>query len=133
MSPTEIKALLRRLNDEVMNEGKLEVIEEIFDPNYAARYGVNHEQADYGYEATKNLYHFLHTQYADFKVSINYLLAEGELAASNWTCTGIYQGEPTATVKPGQKMTWSGTSWFRVRNGKILERWSYRDDLTVIE
>ncbi|MFN8441907.1 MAG: ester cyclase [Caldilineaceae bacterium] len=133
MSPNEIKALLYRLNDEIMNEGKLEVIEEIFDANYAARYGTYLENADYGYEAVKNFYHFAHAEYADFKVSINHLIAEGELAASNWSCVGIYQGEPTERIKPGQKVTWSGTSWFTVRNGKILERWAYRDDLTAIE
>lgn len=133
MSTAEIKALLQRLNDEVMNEGKLEVIEELFDVNYAKRYGAHLEQADYGHEAVREMYHFLHTQYANFNVLINALIAEGELAAANWTCTGIYQGEPTTTVKPGQKVTWSGTSWFRVRDGKILERWAYGDDLTVIE
>lgn len=133
MSPDEIKALMQRLNDEVMNEGKLELIEELFDANYAMRHGPQREQADYGHEAVRGMYHFLHTQYADFKVSINALIAEGDLAASNWTCVGIYQGEPTETVKPGQKVIWSGTSWFRVRNGKIVERWSYRDDLTPIE
>lgn len=133
MSSAEIKALLHRLNDEVMNEGKLEVIEEIFDANYAARYGADREHAEYGYDAARALYHFVHTEFADFKVSINFLIAEGELAASNWTCVGIYQGEPSETVKPGQKVTWSGTSWFRVRDGKILERWSYGDDLTGIE
>ena len=132
MSPNEIKALLQRLNDEIMNDGKLDVIAEIFDVNYAARYGAHREQADYGYAAVREMYHFLHTTYADFKVSINYLITEGELAASNWTCAGIYQGEPTTTVQPGQKVTWSGTSWFRVRDGKILERWAYGDDLTPI-
>lgn len=133
MTADEIRTLLYRLNDEIMNEGKLELIEEIFAANYAMRHGPQREQAEYGHETVREMYHFLHTTYADFQVSVKTLIVEGELAAANWACTGIYQGEPTDTVKPGQKVTWSGTSWFRVRDGKILERWAYSDDLTPID
>jgi|688.fasta_scaffold1501040_2 predicted ester cyclase len=133
MTPDEIKALLQRLHNEVANGGKWEVIPELFDEKYASRYGVYREQAHYGHEVVREMYQSLHTEFAEFRSSINAMIIEGELAASNWTCTGIYQGEPTETVKPGQKVTWSGTSWWRVRDGKILERWSYGDDLTPVE
>lgn len=53
MSVDEIKRLLYRLNDEVMNDGKLELIEEMFDANYAMRHGTQREEADYGHEAVR--------------------------------------------------------------------------------
>lgn len=130
MAPEAVKALLYRLNDEIMNGGKLTVADEIFAPNY--RHWQDGEVLS-GPDAIKQMATGLRSDFPDLQITVNYLIAEGEMATSNWTCTGTYQGQPDENLKPGQKVTWSGASWFRVRGGKVCERWGYGGEMAVVE
>ncbi len=129
MASEAVKALLYRLNDEIMNAGQLHVADEIFAPNYRHWQG---QEVLSGPDAVKQMASGLRGDFPDLQIMVNYLIAEGEMATSNWTCVGTYQGQPDDNLRLGQRVTWSGSSWFRVRGGKICERWGYFGAMTPV-
>jgi predicted ester cyclase len=79
--------------------------------------------------------------FPDFHLEIVELIAVGEVVALRATVTGTHLGVPTfplmfggilADVEPtGKRCEFALHHWYRVRDGKIIEHWAVRDDLSV--
>lgn len=128
MSTEAIKALLYRLNNEIMNEGKLHVADEIFTQDHIHHNASGANEDVYGPEGVKQSAAEFRAFMPDIQITVEAMIAEGDMAAARWTILGTYQDEADATLAPGQKVTWSGVSFFRIRDGKICERWAYGDE-----
>jgi predicted ester cyclase len=127
MSPDQVKQLLYRLNDELMNEGKLDVADELFTPDHLHRNSEG-DVSQTGPAGVKQATAALRAGFPDLHITVDALIVEGDEAAARWTCVGTYQGEPDEGWIQGQKVTWSGISFFRLRDGRICERWVYGSD-----
>ena len=72
--------------------------------------------------------------FPDLKITVEDVIAEGDLVAVRWTSYGTHNGEPLFPgVEPeGQETQIEAMALFRVENGKIAEKRFRNDDLALM-
>jgi predicted ester cyclase len=129
-SQEEAKNLYRRMVEEVVNQGKFDVVEEIFDPSYVDH--VAPPGAPAGLEGVKMIFGLFRTGFPDVKFTIDDMVADGDLVATRvhgeGTQTGPFLGNPPS----GKHAVWRSVGFFRVANGKIVEHWGIPDLLGLL-
>ena len=58
--------------------------------------------------------------FPDVKVTIDACIAEGDEAAVKWTATGTHSGPLMDIAATGRRVSFSGISWIRCRDGRIV-------------
>jgi predicted ester cyclase len=112
----ENKALVRRLVDEVINGGRLDLVEELFAPELVGPV----RQADSSFRAA----------FPDWREEIVDLVAEGDKVAARFRCSGTFQGEFMGAAPNGRRQEVDEVYFLRVRDGRIVEYWGLEDNLT---
>src|SRR5438094_10040091 len=100
MSAEDNKALLHRLMDECFTQGNLALVDELFAPDW-----VNNDPSLpelRGRDGARQLIALWRNAFADLRVTIDDMVAEGEKVAGHFTIVGTHQGDlmgiaPTAT------------------------------------
>lgn len=84
-----------------------------------------------GPEGAIQLRAMLHRAFPDLRVKIEDIVAEGDRVAIRGTWTGTHQGVlPMMPVPPTNRpFTVTGMVFWRIRDGKIVERWATMDRL----
>ena len=122
------KALIRRLYAEVVNGRKDELIDEMIAEDFD-----DHAARDKGREHFKTLYHVMIRIFPDIQASLQDLIAEGDevVARVEFTATQAdsFRGFPATN----RQITYSGMDIFRIKDGKLTERWAQRDFLGMLE
>ena len=114
------KAVVRRLVDEVLNDGRLGVIAELFAPELAA-------------EARDWIAPFL-ASFPDTRMEILDLIAEGDRVAARFECAGTHTGEWLGHAPTGRRFARiDEAGFYRFRDGRIVESWGVEDTLTRLE
>ena len=133
MSTTEAenKAQLRRIYEEMFNQGNLVIADELIAPdflNHAAPPGSNR-----GPESMRQLITMLNTAFPDMHYTIEALVAEGDTMVSRVTMSGTHQGPLMGIAPTGLSVRQQAQMHFvRFRNGKAIEHWAVRDDLGMM-
>jgi steroid delta-isomerase-like uncharacterized protein len=60
------------------------------------------------------------------------IIGEGELVVEQFTASGTQRGEIMGVPATGRTVTLNGINVFRVRDGRIVERWGRLDDLGLL-
>lgn len=122
------KAVARRVFDEIFNEGKFQVAEEIYSKDY-----VNHApHRDASLAEDEAAQRFEKQACPDLKMTVSQMVAEGDLVTVLWFATGtdtVRMGWMPAT---GAKIELRGITIWRVTDGKIREEWTSFDELRVV-
>src|SRR3954453_11664623 len=91
MSADELKNVIRRWVDEVWNQGKLELADELMPANYAVHLGGPEPlRGPEGFKAVWNAYH---EAFPDIRITIEDLVVEGEKVVWRWSATGTHRGQ----------------------------------------
>ena len=128
MPAKENETLVRRANDEVWNQGKVDVIDELYTEDF-----VLHDMGqDYhGREAYKQYVREAHAILPDLHSTIDDLIITESAAITRWTLQGTHKGELRVgdkVISPtGKRVVIHGITWNRVANGRIAEAWMYRE------
>ncbi len=107
------KNLVRRFVAEVRNAGNLAVLDELVVPEKVAEF-----------RATGAL---LHAAFANYRVEINELIAEGNRVVLRATQHGIHIGEFLGIPATGRSVTWSVIRVFAIENGQFTDTWAGSD------
>ena len=68
--------------------------------------------------------------FPDWRSDLQMLVAEGDIVVEMFTATGTHTGtEIMGVAASGQTVTLPGINIFRLRDGRIVERWGRLDDL----
>ena len=86
-----------------------------------------------GSEGVKRHITALLAAFPDLKVTIDAIVAEGDLVAVRGTWRGTQRGEFRAIKPAGAKVEFSGMVFWRVRDGKIRERWGLVDAPSLMQ
>ena len=125
------KAVFRRYVEEVANKGNLDLADEIFD-----RY-ISHQSdgrtEERGPEDVKRFIGEFRQAFPDFRTTIEYLVAEGDMVVTRWRASGTHQGEFRGIAPTGKPVAMSGIGVFRFSNeGKVVESWDNLDELGML-
>jgi predicted ester cyclase len=110
------KAVVRRLVDEVLNGGRLEVIDELYAPELAP--------AARGWIAP------FRASFPDVHMEVVELIAEGDKVVGRFTCSATHLGTWLDQAPTGRRFERvDEVAIFRLRDGRIVHAWSLEDTL----
>lgn len=125
------KNVVRRLFEEVWNNGNLPVAEELFTPNYA-HHDPSTPDLGRGPESEKKRATLYRTAFPDLRLTLEDIVAEGETVMARWSCRGTHKGELSGIAPTGKQVTISGMSIARLANGRLAESWVNWDALGLM-
>jgi predicted ester cyclase len=109
------KVVVRRLIDEVINRGRLDLSEELFAPGLAA--------AVPGWIAP------FRASFPDVRMEVVALVAEGDAVAGRFTCSATHLGEWRGHPPTGRRFEdVDEVYFFRLSDGRITDAWGLEDD-----
>jgi steroid delta-isomerase-like uncharacterized protein len=127
----ENKRLVRRIFDEVINQGDMAALDEIFGPDYvdhAAPPGLPP-----GRDGLKVNVGMFRTAFPDLHFTVEEMIAEGELVVTRRALTGTHRDELFGIPPTGKQVRISGIDISRVVDGRVVEHWGNEDDLGMLQ
>lgn len=122
------KALAARYFEEIGNQGKLEVADEII----AADYTYNDSTATTGPQAVKDMIGMYRTAFPDLKLEVLRQVAEGDMVVSHIRGTGTHQGDLMGLKPTGKTISATGIHIVKIANGKVAQEWEIVDQMTMM-
>jgi steroid delta-isomerase-like uncharacterized protein len=120
------KAIVNCLYTEFLNEGNLDIADQLVSPNFTGPAGM-------GPEGFRALVLPLRQGFPDLHFTIQDMVVEGSRAAVRWIWQGTHRG-PFAGIAPtGRPVSNEGIAIYRIEDGKIAEAWSQVDRLGVLQ
>ena len=117
------KDIVRRYMDDCWNLGKLDELRELVAENCAHHDSV-FPTLQPGAESLKRHIGMCRNGFPDFKFNIDDTIAERNEVVIHWTVIGTHKGQFLGMPPTNRKATVTGTSIFRIEDGKIAESWS---------
>ncbi len=69
----------------------------------------------------------LHDTFSEFGCTIDDIVAEGDRVAARVTWHGVHAGPWRGIAATGKRVTFKGMTFWRIRDGRIAERWAEVD------
>ena len=130
MSTEDNKALVRRLYEEVLNQGKLALIDELCAPEFVYH---NASTTIQGREPYKQFLSIYLTASPDLHFTREDEVAEGDKVVSRYTTRGTHLGPFMGIPPTGKHVTVTGIAITRIANGKVVEEWANADELGLLQ
>ena len=124
------KAAARRTWEEIFPALDVEALAEITDPDVVSRERRPDEPA--GLEGVKRTMFWLSTVFSDQRWEIHDVIGEGDLVAVRLTHHGRHTGDLMGIPPTGREVAYQYVQFLRFRDGKMIEQWSVRDDMTLM-
>ena len=127
MSLEKNKAIVRRWIEEV-NKGNLAVLDELVAPDF---FHPTHQLR--GPEGMKQFYSMFLKGFPDLHETIEGIIAEGDKVWHRFKTAGTHTGEfeygEMRLAPSGKKVAWTGVNFWRIVDGKVVEKESIYDML----
>ncbi len=130
MSIEENKDTVCRYYDEVFNKGNLEMVDDVFTPNFVL-HGLAPGMPS-GHEGLKQLAVKFRAAFPDLHVTVDDTVAEGDKVAVRLSAAGKHQGVFMGVAPTGKRVTITGITIYRFAGSKIAEAWPERSDLGTL-
>jgi predicted ester cyclase len=85
-----------------------------------------------GAEAFKQLAGGIITAFPDVEITVDYILAEGDMVATRHTIVATNEGEFNGIPASNLPATWTENHLFRIADGKIVEHWAELNVMTIL-
>jgi steroid delta-isomerase-like uncharacterized protein len=128
----ENKEIARKFMDECWSQGKLDPMQELVsakcnfhDPVFPS--------LGAGADNIKRHISTCRNGFPDLKFTIEDTIAERNEVVLHWTARGTHKGQFLGMAPTNKKATVSGTSIFRIENGKIVEQWADWNLMSLME
>ena len=128
MSLEENKAIIRRWIEEAENRQNLSLLDELVSPDF---FHPTHQLR--GPEGIKQFYAMFLNAFSDVHETIEDIIAEGNRVWHRFKCTGTHTCEFRGLAPTGKKVTWTGANFWRMVDGKVVEKRSVYDMLDFLD
>ena len=124
------KALMRRVFEEVYNQGRLDAADDLAASDVVIHKG---SQVIQGREGIKGYVSALRAAFPDLHITVEEQLAEGDRVVTRWTAHGTHLGEFQGLPPTGRQVRVTGTDIDRIVSGKAVECWTTMDELGLMQ
>jgi predicted ester cyclase len=127
---TDNKAVVREFIDRLFTAGDLSVLEELASPDY-----VDHDPPFGGIgtvEGWRAMASMIRDAFPDWHSQLHALYVDDDIVVERFTASGLHKGEIFGIAPSARVCTLAGINIFRVRDGKIVERWGRVDELGLL-
>jgi steroid delta-isomerase-like uncharacterized protein len=115
------KELVRRFYREVINEQRVDAIDELLSEDFV------HNGEERGREGQKPAVRMFLDAFPDLRNEIELILAEGELVAAHQRWTGTHEGEFLGIEATNKRVSFESTAVLRIADGQIAQAWDIVD------
>jgi len=126
------RAVVQRYFDEVWNQGKVEVLDELLAQDY-----VNHSSSipnvPPGPDGVKPIVFAMRRAFPDLRYRIDQLVVSPEAVAARVTLSGTHHGDFFGIAPTGKRFEVTQTNIERFRDGKIVDHWRNTDELSLLK
>jgi len=126
----DLAALARRINDEVLSQGKVEVIDELIADDFVEHQAMPGMPS--GKEALKAFTEMFRAAFPDLKVETVATAVDGDEVWLHSIMTGTHKGEFNGIAPTGKKVSVEMFDRVRTRDGKAVEHWGVSNDLGMM-
>ena len=132
MSLERNKAAIRRLYQEVVNEGNLDAMEEVFTYDVEVNTSAIPEDAEpeYGVERLRPAFIRMLEAFPGLHAAIDDLFGEGDRVVARVHFYGHLPGETDAPE--GKRRLWTSVDVFRMYDGKVAEQFGSQDNVHLL-
>ena len=130
MSIEQDKKLADRFPLEVVNQRKLNVLDEISAPN-AVEHAVPPGMPP-TVEGTKIFFGMMFAAFPDLQYTVEDTIGEGDRVAQRVTAHGTMKGDFLGMPATGKSATWSEMHILRLKDGKVVEHWGLVDQASMM-
>jgi predicted ester cyclase len=127
----QLKAIERRIVEEIHNEGNHALMDELYSANYI--YHGPGEVEIKGIESYKKHNTMMRTVFPDYHLAIKEILIEGDTLMHHFTFQGTFKGQYRGISPTGKKITFSGAILNHFEEGKLVETWEVYDRLSILQ
>jgi steroid delta-isomerase-like uncharacterized protein len=118
---TQNQAIARRLIEEIWNNRKLEVVDELLAPTFT-NHDPNTPDLGVGPDAYKKLVSLYVTAFPDLRFTIQEIVSDEETVAVSWKSSGTHKGELRGIPPTNKAISIEGITINHIRSGKILDQ-----------
>jgi steroid delta-isomerase-like uncharacterized protein len=129
MGASDNKAVVRRMFDEVVNNGRTELIDELFDPAFTSRT----PQGEMDREGFKAFVAAWRSAFPDIRCEVSDLTAEDDRVAWAVRATGTHRGDFNGIPATGRRVDFDSLNIGHFRAGKALRHTVLMDLQTMME
>jgi predicted ester cyclase len=120
-SPQQMKQLVHRVFEDLFNNGRYGAISEIYAGNCVVHDSGKTVPLEHSVAEGKNF----RSAAPDVRMTPGGMSVQGNIVTVSWTGRGSHTGRANGLMKPtGKHFQVTGTSRFRIENGKIVEVWN---------
>jgi predicted ester cyclase len=134
----ENKALVKDFFEQVWNNKNLDLLDEVYSPDFVLHALWQNTSAGgaieaHGIEPAKKVIGGWLAGFPDMTVTVDDQVAEGDRVGSRHTSTGTHTETFMGMAPTGKKATITGMTITRIENGKMAEAWTAWDALGMFE
>jgi steroid delta-isomerase-like uncharacterized protein len=126
-TPEKNKEGVRKLYEDILNTGKLELLNQIIAEEYVGAFG---QKGPSGFAGPIQE---LRQGFPDIKYTIEGLMAEGERVAVRWKWRGTHTGSFRGFAASQKQVTNEGIAIFQFRDSKVVHSWIMTDRLGFLQ
>ena len=124
------KALVMRTHDEVWSKGNLDLINDLYSPEYIAHWASGE---DTDREGIRAMIAEARSAFPDMTEEVIHIVAEGDLVVTHFISSGTFTGEMRGLQPSGKKISRPEIAVHRIVDGKIVEQWTVSDQLSLMK
>jgi predicted ester cyclase len=121
-----------RSHVEAMIGGDLDMLDEIFAPDFVNNSPGVPEENRHGPDGQRNAYRFLRSAFSDISMDHDDAIVDGDLVGLRWVWHAHHTGQFLHVAPTGAHVTIEGYDIVEVRDGKITQAWVYQDNLGLM-
>jgi predicted ester cyclase len=125
----ENKAIARRVY-KIISTGDFGRAEEIVDPEAPDNELLPDDPPAKLIDTFKETFTEARAGFPDLSITVEDVMAEGDLVAARVVMRGTHQGEFQGLAPTSKRVEVKAIDMFRISNGKIVEHWGHADDPT---
>lgn len=122
---------LRTANDELFHKGNVDLVAEIFSPNYVTHLPGGETQM--GPQAIREFVTAIRAAFPDLHVEIQVLVENGDRVAWLRTHRGTFESDFLGMRATGNVITWQEMIVTRYEDGMIAEEWGVSDFVEAVQ